>query len=134
MIATFEVPQEAYYIAQHDRFMLKVMVQMSVSEIDGIKYQGTIPALAERVKFSDFLNIMGCVPIGDGFLGYFGQKSYKDVLQQFICETCAEHGGTLYYIDIDVPKYSQTKESADADLCFCIENIINRNKKLAEAE
>lgn len=134
MVATFKVPQGAYYIEQHDKFMSKVVAQMSISEIDDIKYEGYIPAVAERVKFSDFLSIMGCVPLGEGFLGYFGQKSYKDVLQQFIWETCAERMGTMYYIDIDVPKFSQTKESADADLMLCLETIINRNKKLQQTE
>lgn len=134
MNAVFKVPVGKDYVVEHDRFVASVMVQMSIREISDIIYDGAIPPSAEPVKFSEYLSIMGCVPVPDGFSGYFGTKSYRAVLQQFVCESSSTHAGRIYYLDIDVKPYVQSRGSANADLSLCLEAVINRHKKLRETE
>jgi hypothetical protein len=128
---TFYIPTPSEYVREHDRFISALIVAMSLEE-EEIKYEGVFPPDVEEVKLSDYLNLHGCVPNGNGFIGYFGYKSYKDIVQHFICEASMEYRGTPYYIVLDVPKSSQSSESVGRDLTLTVERIIKQNKSMIE--
>ena len=113
--------EDSNYAMEHDRFV-ENLINNSLDDLKGIIYTGILPKDCVTVKFSDYLNLNGCVAVPEGFCGIFGTKSYSKVLREFIYESYEEYKGTNYKLDVDVLPMSDTNGSSD--ISFYVDNLM----------
>lgn len=125
MIVSFETPRDkATYIIEHDEFISQLIIELTHSHVDNIKYEGGIPPFATKILFSDYLAKYGCTQLHDGFTGYFGFKSYRDTLQQFVLETASKYNGVAYALVVDV-EYA-LNDTPESDISACIDMLFKK--------
>lgn len=125
MKITFNVPSDtSHYVQLHNDFISVLIRELSVSDIDEICYYGQLADNVRKVNFSDYLARHGCVQIDRGFTGYFGFKSYKDTLQQFVLETATKYMNTPFAIILDVQ--ANVNERPESDLAICANLLLSK--------
>lgn len=127
MQVTFTPTTPENFVPEHSAFISKLILEMSLNRTflpEDIIYPSK-PYNAQVVRFSDYLKSYGCTQQNHTFVGYFGSRSYKDTLQQFLIETLADYQ-TPFVIEIDVKDNMETNPT---DLSTCLEIMTNNLKK-----
>lgn len=110
------------YIQEHDDFINQIVNLEDVEALEEIIYKGQLPRGYRTVTFSRYLDLNGYAPLDNGFCGFYGKKSYDELLKEFLKETLSENRGTAYKIEIDVERTFNNEEGDN--LSFYVENLM----------